>query len=331
MNPDAAPEADRPLIVRLRNWVGDVVLSLPALQHLQQHGYALQLVGKRWAPDLLRATGWPVSVLPGGSRARTAQLRTLRRAARTLDSRFDRRLNTLLFPFSFSSAWEARRAGLRALGYRGEGRSLLLRRALPMPQGTHEIERYWQLATAVTGDTSAQLPQQLTLPLDAAARDEARQRLAAAGVTGAYTVLCPFGGGPIDGHDKHWPGFRDFARQLQRAGHTLVLCPGPDERALAERDYDGLCVVPDLGLAAYAALVAGARQMVSNDTGPGHIAAAVGTPLLSVLGPTPVWKWRPWGPRVQVLQGWPQWPTVDDGLKAFDALSAGADAATRAR
>ena len=38
----------RPLIVRLPNWVGDVVMSLPTLWHLHHHGYALQLVGKRW-------------------------------------------------------------------------------------------------------------------------------------------------------------------------------------------------------------------------------------------------------------------------------------------
>jgi len=38
--------APRPLIVRLRNWVGDVVLTVPALRPLQSHGYELELVGK---------------------------------------------------------------------------------------------------------------------------------------------------------------------------------------------------------------------------------------------------------------------------------------------
>ena len=39
----------RPLIVRLRNWVGDVILGVPALQLLQSQGYELHLVGKGWA------------------------------------------------------------------------------------------------------------------------------------------------------------------------------------------------------------------------------------------------------------------------------------------
>jgi heptosyltransferase-2 len=310
----------RTLIVRLRNWVGDVVLSLPALQHLQQHGYALRLIGKRWAPELLRATGWPVEVLADNGHARQEQLRQHRLSAQQADPGFEQRINMLLFPYSFSSAWEARRAGLRALGFRKEGRSLLLRRSLPLLDNEHELERYWRLATALTGDVYARAPSVLRLPLDDKARAEARQQLAAAGVNGPYTVLCPFGGGPIDGHDKHWPAFGQFARELQRAGHTLVLCPGPDELATARSGYDGLHVIPGLGLAAYAALIEGARQMVSNDTGPGHMAAAVGTPLLSVLGPTPVAKWRPWGLQVTVLRGWPQWPSVDDALKAFEAL-----------
>ena len=43
----------RPLIVRLRNWVGDVVLGVPTLLRLQQAGHDLRLVGKGWARDLL--------------------------------------------------------------------------------------------------------------------------------------------------------------------------------------------------------------------------------------------------------------------------------------
>jgi heptosyltransferase-2 len=56
--------------------------------------------------------------------------------------------------------------------------------------------------------------------------------------------------------------------------------------------------------------------MISNDTGPGHIAAAVGTPLLSVLGPTDPRFWGAWGPSVTSLRGdnggWPTIPRVRD-------------------
>ena len=53
----------RPLIVRLRNWVGDVTLGVPTLQRLADAGYDLRLVGKGWAADLLAGHGWPVEAL----------------------------------------------------------------------------------------------------------------------------------------------------------------------------------------------------------------------------------------------------------------------------
>jgi heptosyltransferase II len=55
--------------------------------------------------------------------------------------------------------------------------------------------------------------------------------------------------------------------------------------------------------------------MVSNDTGPGHMAAAVGTPLVSVLGPTAPEQWRPWGERVDTVRCWPAWPQAEDVLQ----------------
>jgi len=123
----------RPLVVRLRHWIGDAVLGVPALRLLESAGHELVLVGKPWAGALLAGEGWKVEKLAGGTRERIAQLRALRRAARERDPGFDRRLNAVVFPFSFGSALEARLAGLRAMGYAYEGRSLLLARALPLP------------------------------------------------------------------------------------------------------------------------------------------------------------------------------------------------------
>jgi heptosyltransferase-2 len=65
----------------------------------------------------------------------------------------------------------------------------------------------------------------------------------------------------------------------------------------------------------YAALLQRAALVVSNDTGPAHIAAAVGTPVLSVLGPTKPEQWAPWGREVHIEQRYPQWPAVDAVLQ----------------
>lgn len=310
----------RPLILRLRNWVGDVVLGLPTLRRLDDAGYALQLIGKGWARDLLAGHGWAVSALPGTMRERVALLRRLRRDARAADRGFDDRLNALCFPFSFSSALEFRLAGLHAIGHASEARGALLGRRVARPRGLHELAVYWQLGSALLG-TDAPLPAAIGLrpsPVHRAQALAIRERHA---IGDGYIVVCPFAGGTFEGHDKTWPAFAEFvARALPSFGRTVVCCPGPGEEAEALARYGAATVVPGVGLGAYAALLADAALMVSNDTGPGHIAAAVGTPLLSVLGPTEPAQWGAWGPTVTFLRHWPRWPTVEEAARAAERV-----------
>jgi len=302
------PTPPRPLIVRLRNWVGDVTLGIPTLQRLSDHGYALQLVGKGWARDLLAGHGWPVHVLPKTLRERVRQLRELRRIARAGDPGFARRLNAVCFPYSFSSALDFRLSGLRALGHAYEGRSLLLARAAPRPAGVHELEVYWDLGNVLLGEKRAP-PPTIDLRVSDAHRAQAAALRTAHGIEPGCIVICPFAGGTWAKQDKTWPAFADFvARELPAFGRSVVVCPGPGEEAIAREHYPSACLLPDVGLGTYAALLQEAALMVSNDTGPGHIAAAVGTPLISVLGPSDPLLWRAWGPSVQVLRGDGTWP-----------------------
>lgn len=306
--PPPMPVPQRPLIVRLRNWVGDVTLGLPTLQRLAGAGYALQLVGKRWAADLLAGHGWPVQVLPGKALERVALLRRLRAEARAADPGFDARLNAVCFPYSFSSALEFRLAGLRAIGHRYEGRSLLLSRAVARPEGVHELQVYWHLGSALLGD-EAPLPAAIGLAPSAVHRKQAAALRERHGLAPGYVVICPFAGGTWSGQDKTWPAFPNFAaRELPGFGRRIVVCPGPGEEDVARRDFGSATVIEGVGLGAYAALLQDAALMISNDTGPGHIAAAVGAPLLSVLGPSDPALWRAWGPNVTLVQGADGWP-----------------------
>lgn len=307
----------QPLVVRLRHWIGDAVLGVPALRLLESAGHELVLVGKPWAGALLAGEGWPVEKLAGDTRGRIAQLRALRRSARERDPGFDRRPNAVLFPFSFGSALEARLAGLRATGYAYEGRSWLLSRALPLPRGVHELQAYWQLACAFTGRREPP-PEAIGLKVAPAAREQARARQQALGLArGRYVVLCPFAGGTYDGTDKRWPEFARFAAEAATAwGLPLLLCPGPGEAAGLREAWPGALVAEGVALGVYAALLQDAALMVSNDTGPGHLAAAVGAPLLSVLGPTDAAQWGPWGPGVTIVQRRPGWPAVREVLDA---------------
>lgn len=304
-----------PLIVRLRNWVGDVVLSVATLQRLEDAGFALRLVGKGWARDLLAGHGWPVEPLAGRTRERIAQLRQLAQAARRDDPRFARSpVQAVAFPYSFSSALEMRLAGLRAAGHATEGRRWLLARSTPRPPGAHELAVYWHLADLVTG-TSAPWPERIPLRLAPAHHEAAETLCRTHGLGDGFIVLCPFAGGTFAGADKTWPEFADFARDdLPALGLRQVLCPGPGEAEEARARYPQAVVLEGVGLGTYGALLQRARLMISNDTGPGHLAAAVGAPLLSVLGPTDARQWGAWGPGVHTVQGQPApgpWPPRD--------------------
>ncbi|MEH0973266.1 HAD-IIIA family hydrolase [Micromonospora sp. CPCC 205546] len=104
-----------------------------------------------------------------------------------------------------------------------------------------------------------------------------------------------------------------IARALTAAGHRVVVTGGPDERELTARVAGAHAV--DLGgrtsLAALAATVAGAGAVVVGNTGPAHLAAAHGVPVVSLFAPTvPFGQWGPW--RVPTVRlGDPEAPCRD--------------------
>lgn len=308
----------RPLIVRLRNWVGDVILGVPALHLLQSHGYQPVLMGKGWAKPLLAGEGWPTHNRPGPLRERVAQLRTLRREALAQDAGFDRRENALVLPTSFSGALEMRLAGLKAVGYAQEARGLLLKRAEPITYGGHALTSYWELACRFL-HTEAPPPERIGLKTAPADQDSADALLAQHGIRPGFVVICPFAGGLFEKQDKTWPAFAEFTQALRGLGRDVVACPGPGEDDIITTGHPGVITLPGVKLGVYGGLLRRAALVVSNDTGPAHLAAAVDAPVLSVLGPTKPEQWAPWGPQVQVLRHWPRWPTVAEAMALTEA------------
>jgi len=316
-----------PLIVRLRNWIGDVILGVPALQLLARHGHDLQLFGKPWATSLFAGHDWPVVVRESGLRARVSQLRAMRRAAVAADPQFDRRENALTLAHSFSAAAELRLAGLRAVGYAREARSFLLARSEPITLGGHALVSYWELACRFL---RVDLPPPTEIGLLTRASDQQRADalLAEQGLqAGRFVVVCPFAGGLFEKFDKRWPAFPMFTRHLLAQGHRLLICPGPGDEAVVKADYPDVSMIGGIDLGVYGGILRRGALMVSNDTGPAHLAAAVGANVLSVLGPTKPEQWAPWGSAVHIAQR-PQppdgveWPDVDEVVQRTRELLA---------
>jgi ADP-heptose:LPS heptosyltransferase len=100
---------------------------------------------------------------------------------------------------------------------------------------------------------------------------------------------------------------RDLVAALAATGRRVVVTGAPSERALtaflADAPHAG---VTDLGgatsLRALAGVLAGADAVIVGNTGPAHLAAAVGTPVVSLFAPTvPAARWRPWGVPYELL------------------------------
>jgi heptosyltransferase II len=310
----------KPLVIRLRNFVGDVVLMVPTLQRLHDAGYDLRLVGKGWAGSLLAGHGWPVAAYAGTVTERVAQLARLRRAAEATDAGFSKRLNAITFPWSFSSALEMRLAGLRCLGHVHDGRSVLLKRSVHRSRSCHMMEVYWQLGNELLGhELSA--PPWAELRVGAEQHALATRALRGQGVAPGYIVLSPFASTPEAQQARTWPPLRRFAAQtLPSFGRPIVICPGPGEEAVAARDFPGALRLEKLPLGTYAAVLQGAALVITGDTGPGHMAAAVGAPTLSLLGHTQPTRWGVLGPRARILRRHPAWPGEDEVLQTAREL-----------
>jgi heptosyltransferase II len=307
--------ARKPLIVRVRNFIGDVVLLLPALERLEAAGYELTLVGKPWLKSLLDGYGWPVHTYPKKYLERVKLLKTLVVAAQLKDATFRQRINAVTFATSFSSALDMRSAGLKAFGFAVEGRSILLAGHAKIVYGEHALDSYWRLTNALLGQSIAP-PPFVDLRISDVANNAARAALKAADVRDNYIVLVPFAGGTFEKLDKKWGGFDALVEHLNCVNHDLVLAPGPDEEADARARFPSAKILSRLPLNAYSAILRDAALTIANDTGPGHMAASVNGKLLSVLGPTKVEQWGARGENVRIIQSYPEWPSVDDVAKA---------------
>jgi ADP-heptose:LPS heptosyltransferase len=112
-----------------------------------------------------------------------------------------------------------------------------------------------------------------------------------------YVVVHPGASVPARAWD---PGrWTELVAGLATTGRRVAVTGGPDERHLTARVAAGLPGVLDLGgettLAELAEVIAHAGAIAVGNTGPAHLAAAVGTPVVSLFAPTvPAARWRPW-------------------------------------
>ena len=295
--PRAGVIGARRILVRAPTWVGDAVMATPALRALR-NAYPDATIALEGRPPLeLLLCGLPFfdEFLPD---PQTRGLRGVAARASALRQReFDL---ALLLPDSVRSVLAPFLAGIpHRTGYaRDRLRRALVNdpvdtpqdgdgRRLPIPM----VERYLRLTRHLGCPDRGQHEE---LVVDDAEATRVEEELAALGVEAAEPLVTVSPGAGF-GPSKLWPA-RSFAAACgelsRRFGLRPVLAPAPDEveiaASIAELDSNIAIWRADASatLGGLKALVARSRLVLTNDTGPRHIAVALGVPVVTVMGPT---------------------------------------------
>jgi len=292
-----AAGATRSLVIAPQ-WIGDAVMSEPLLARLAARGESLAVAALPWVAPVYRAMPQVGELIELPFAHGRLDWAARRRVARELRGRFDA---AYVLPNSIKSAlvpWLAR-IPLR-VGYRGEGRWVLLNRRLANVEGRPPMVAYY---SALAGEPlrPGERPQ---LHFDAARLAAATAKVGAA--PGAYWVFAP---GAEYGPAKCWPPvhYATLARLLHADGGLPVLLLGsPKEAALCRgiaQQAAGACEVlaGQTELVDAMALIAAARGVVSNDSGLMHVAAAFGVPQAALFGSTSPEHTPPLNPKARVL------------------------------
>lgn len=180
-----------------------------------------------------------------------------------------------------------------------EGSYRVLNRRIPaVSMEIHALDRYRRLIEAL-GIPSG--PVEYRLTVSEAAERSVAELLAGSGIQGSQPLVALNPAATWE--TKHWTdeGFAEVGdRLVQEMGAALVFTGGPGDRLAVARvrermaepsvDLSGRTTLPEL-----TALLRRVRLLVTTDTGPMHLAAAVGTPTVAVFGPTASWRTGPYG------------------------------------
>jgi len=282
------------LLIRAVNWVGDAVMTTPALAVVREKFPAAEivllanpLVSQLFMPHpaIDRVITFDRNGHHRGVRGRLLLAREIRR------ERFD---CAIILPNSFDSALIPWLAGIpRRIGKKSDGRSLLLTDGfIPAKEMTdgHEVEYYLHLMRFFGISGRVRRPH---LTTTSAEQTEATDRLAQAGITDA-DVLLAINPGAAFGSAKRWypERFAEVAQTLSAEwGAKVVIFGGPGETDMASEisaALHGRCLnlAGKTSVRQLMALIQRCNFFITNDSGPMHIAAAFDVPLVAIFGST---------------------------------------------
>jgi heptosyltransferase-2 len=265
------------LVIVAPNWLGDAVMSLPAIADVRRGspGATVAVAAKPAVASLFAMVKDVDEIIDKGATPLSADV-------------------GLLLPNSFRSAFDMARAGIpERWGYRTDCRGPLLTRGVRRaPSGLHQVEYYQHLVRALGFPNG---PAQPRLEVTPEMRAAGAGVLADAGWDGT-TPLVAFAPGGAYGGAKRWPPeyFAALAGDLASDGVCAVIVGSaadePTRRQIDAALPQGRAMVVDVvgrtDVPTLAGVLAHTRTLVANDSGVLHLGAALGLPTVAFFGPT---------------------------------------------
>ena len=299
-------ESYRNILLIKPSSLGDIVHAMPtcaAIRRAYPKARLTWLVKRQWAGLVERIDGvdrvWPVESTLKGWLSEVSSLRA---------ERFDLVVDLQGLFRSAAIGWLS--GSLLRVGFANgrEGSPWFYSRRVPVPQlEMHAVDRYLLVAKAVGAVESGAPEFRFRIPQTD--YEEVDRLLSRSGVMPgtSWVALNVSARWPT----KRWPAasFAEVADRLQQDGYgAVVMIGGPNERADVAA-VSGMMKSPAVNLAGATtvgllpALLSRASLLIANDSGPMHIAAAVGIPMVALFGPTSAVRTGPYGMGHSVLTG----------------------------
>ncbi|HYK22977.1 MAG TPA: lipopolysaccharide heptosyltransferase II, partial [Pyrinomonadaceae bacterium] len=310
-------ESIKRVVVRGTNWAGDSVMTVPALRALRRvlPDANITLAIRPGVKGIFSEAEFIDDVLVYDRRSAFSVVSQVREWKRR---KFDL---ALLFQNAFEAALIPFLAGVPLrLGYATESRQPLLSHPLALPDwrsSRHEVFYYLYLVAALEqilfGTSSiCESEPDAGIQISENRKTEARDLLRAHGVREEEPVvaICP---GSINSRAKRWPAesYAALADRLVESKRQVVLIGSRDEldvsqEVAARMRYEPIVLTGKTTLDEVVSVLATVDLIVTNDTGPAHIGAALGRPTLVIFGPTNPLTTRPFAPEAEILRQPPE-------------------------
>lgn len=263
------------ILVRLPNWLGDMVMAAGALRQLPHFfpGATLSVIVKKGLQDLLPFFP-PAEQQFVFSKADYPGPKGLWRFGRMIKKQGPYDL-FISFPDSFSSALMGFATGAKKrIGFKKEGREILLTDAFVKPKGLHRVDEYVSLLEQASGKKAAPVSVSLQHPFskDDATVINVNSEASSRRLTVAKAIEV------INAARNALPG-------------KIFLVGGPQERVFVEQVFSGVqnqegivSLAGKTSLSGLAQVLASARVVLTTDSGPAHLANALGTQTVVLFG-----------------------------------------------